>query len=160
MSRNNLRKGQQSIETILVVVILAGLFFLGVWFFAQATDISIGEQNTQLTQERLFSTALQLSHLPELSCTLQGAETRTCIDEVKLQIFTEKMTAPNADALRLRYADMFGPIHVTVEEIYPNTNSYQVFDWGGEDFFAQRIPIILHDPITNQQKFGMITVGR
>jgi hypothetical protein len=111
-----MRRAQlQSMETILVAIVLILILLIGIYFFSRVNDISLDESHQEFKIDAVRGAAQQLSYLPELSCPLDGAESRICIDKVKLAILSDWLNNPGnpeySNAERLRY----NPFTDTVE---------------------------------------------
>lgn len=162
----NMKNAQlQSMETIIIVIILIVLTLIGIWFFARATDEQIDRTSTTLKISTLQATGKKLSYLPELSCQSGGAETELCIDLVKAEILSAWLANPNSpyhEELRIRYYQMFGDTRITIQQIYPETDNPEdnnILLFNGTtalSVYAQALPISLYNPIDGQTYLGVL----
>ncbi|MBR9702618.1 hypothetical protein GOV10_01150 [Candidatus Woesearchaeota archaeon] len=162
-----MKRGQlQSMETIIIVIILVLLTLMGIWFFAKATDNQIESTSTKLKLATLQTTGKKLSYLPELSCQSGGAETELCIDIIKAEILSEWLTNSSKDyheELRIHYYQMFGDTRITIQQVYPedffDPESNDILLFNGTtslSVYAQALPISLYNPIDGQTYLGVL----
>jgi hypothetical protein len=99
-----------------------------------------------------------ISYLPELQCSSKNIVEDNCFDIYKLNAFLEMKN--NETNFNQTYYPFFYYSNITVQKVYPGTqqswNIYNKVGKGGS--FKTLIPILIYDPTTDKNSFGVLTV--
>lgn len=158
----NGQRGQlQSMETIIIAVILIFLVILGAVFYATSSQRTVQRAGLEAQLVRLDTLAKKLHYLPDLSCPNYGASKTPCIDLIKAELMGSILNNPTAglydpDA-RLDYYSLFGDSMVKVEVLYPQEQEIILFNaTTGGNVVAASVPVSVFDPISNQRMLGRL----
>jgi len=164
-----MRRAQlQSMETILVAIVLILILLFSIYFFSRVSDTNLEGTKQKFRFDEVQNTAYVLSALPELSCPLEGGEARICIDKIKLSILSQALNNPAdnlySDQLRLQYVELFGNTLITVRTVYPppTPQEAQVILFNATsatNLLTQSLPVNIYNATTNSLELGVITVG-
>lgn len=154
----------QSMETILVAIVLILILLFAMFFFSRISDANAQDTQQKFRFDEVQNTAHILSALPELSCPLEGGEARICIDKIKLSILSQALNDPThalySDQLRLRYVELFGNTVITVQTLYPQPESIVLFNaTSANNLLTQSLPVNIYNATTNSLEFGIVTVS-
>ncbi|MBT4434009.1 hypothetical protein HOD05_02210 [Candidatus Woesearchaeota archaeon] len=125
------RKGQvQMTETIAVLFIFFILIVFGISFFYQYAQSSFQAEQEELLGKRAIETTLKALFIPELMCTKGDAEAEdNCFDMMKVRhamdVFNES---------KLVYFDTFSFSKISLTEIYPGNETYELYDFPKKDW--------------------------
>ena len=169
MTRTRRQGGQIGlIESVMVLVVFFFLLAGGLVIY-QGWAKRGGERRAE---EALGLRALRLAQtvttLPELQCSSGNVVQDSCIDMLKARALAN-VVANNPDAV-LYYYDMFLESRITVEQVYPDNETFIIYDgepdqW--DSIEAIRLPITLYNPtgsrgmclsLTGGCDFGVIIV--
>lgn len=158
-------RGQQSLETILVVIVLSLILIFGIYFFARITDVELTEEDQEFKRDAVNAIAQQLSYLPELSCPAEGGEARICVDKIKAQLLSRWLNDPNdghySDTVRLRFIQQFGTTNIILYVTYPAQEEIVVLDATSSDNVqTQSLPVTIYDARTDTTQFGYLQVSQ
>ncbi|MBT4539435.1 hypothetical protein HOI26_01255 [Candidatus Woesearchaeota archaeon] len=111
-------------ETIAIMFIFFVLVLFGLLFFFQFQKASLKEEKQELLASRAMDTTLKALFMPELQCTNGLAEQEiNCFEVAKLN---------NAeviqDSIDEYYFDMLSFARITIQEIYPDEESWEIYD--------------------------------
>ena len=146
----------QMLETIAVLFVFFVLILIGLIFYANVLRGNVAIQQEESAQLRAIEVAQRASSLPELQCSEDNIKSDNCIDLIKLDISTSVIKEND-----YHYYDRLLFSRVTVKEIYPNNNVWNLYDRPLDDFsnkITTNIPISLLDPVNNKNSFGVMTV--
>jgi hypothetical protein len=125
------KKGQvQMTETIAVLFIFFILIVFGISFFYQYAQSSFQAEQEELLGKRAIETTLKALFIPELMCTKGDAEAEdNCFDMMKVRhamdVFNES---------KLVYFDTFSFSKISLTEIYPGNETYELYDFPKKDW--------------------------
>lgn len=163
-------------ETIFVVMIIILLIVIGFVFMFKAEESSSYVQATKFHELDSVALGQLITNLPELVCSTSGTKQQSCFDTSKIDAF-RNVLSNNKDISMEYYFEKLGNVNITVEEIYPNVNkrwtiyvndfNLNVTDEQGDIVkliqsygSTLKIPILLRDPITNKNSFGVLYVTK
>ena len=144
------------IETIAILIVFFMLVVFGFIFYTQVMKGSYAVKLEEKTQLRAIELAQKASFLPELQCSEENIIKDDCIDLLKLNAAAAIMQNNP-----IYYYDLLEFSTITIEEIYPETNSWILYDRPLEDFknkISTNIPISIYDPRTKTNTFGIMLV--
>ena len=97
--------------------------------------------------------------MPELDCSFLTTQKDNCIDKIKLQKLPT-IIIENEQAQQDYYIE-FGHSTITVQEIYPKTETTTIYENKIEytSKLTTQSPILLYDPFTQEYAFGIIEVA-
>lgn len=159
-----MRRGQlQTLEPILIVIVLSVLFGVGLLFFVK---LQAHDPMKAVTSEREATALLKkITTLPELSCPTSETVQTYCLDLVKAQMFSEMLgNAGNASF----YFPLFGRSSVTLEwydlsygdeAIVEQLELYNAL-LEGADVAMSTTYFTVYDPVADQRYFASIMVRR
>ncbi len=154
-----MRKSQIKMgETIAVLIVFFILLLVGMVFYAKFKGDSIERKREEMDIMNTIEIAIKASRLPELQCTTAGIECGNTIDLLKLQALEEII---KYDLIGNPYYDMFYASEIVIEQVYPTTNSWILYNFSGGKTSVQPVyvPVTIHDVITDEYSFGFIRVG-
>ena len=146
----------QMMETIAVLFIFFILVVMGFVFYAKILKGNLEEQKEESIQLNAIKVAQRASSLPELQCSEDNIVSDNCIDILKLEAASGIMRQHD-----VYYYDRLLFSKVTVNEIYPGSNEWELYSRPLDEFsnkITTSIPISLFNPIENKNSFGIMTV--
>ena len=146
----------QMMETIAVLFIFFILVVMGFVFYAKILKGNLEEQKEESIQLNAIEVAQRASSLPELQCSEDNIVSDNCIDILKLEAASGIMRQND-----VYYYDRLLFSKVTVNEIYPGSNEWELYSRPLDEFsnkITTSIPISLFNPIENKNSFGIMTV--
>ena len=152
------RKKSQ-INMLETIVVLAVFFILVVFvfiFYLKVSETNVEIEKEENAQSNAIKIAQKASFLPELQCSQEHGVIDNCIDLLKLNAASEIIQENE-----VYYYDRLLFSRITINEIYPGTNDWMLYDRPLEDFsnkIVTNIPISLFDPIDDKNSFGVMTV--
>ena len=152
------RKAQmRMMETIAVIFIFFILVLFGLIFFTQIQSSAFEERQAEAVAEQSISISLQAIFFPELQCSKgEGIPVRDCIDLFKLEAAQQKMQAEQD-----YYFDIFQFATITVQEIYPGSRTWVLYNQTKEDATRRirtPVPVSLFEPVQNDFRYGVLTI--
>ena len=146
----------QMMETIAVLFIFFILVVMGFVFYAKILKGNLELQKEESVQLNAIEVAQRASSLPELQCSEDNIVSDNCIDLLKLEAASGIIQQND-----VYYYDRLLFSKITVNEIYPDDNEWNLYSRPLEDFsnkITTSIPISLFNPIQNKNAFGIMTV--
>lgn len=146
------------LETIAVLLIFFILIVIGFIFYANVLRGNIEIQKEESVQLNAIKIAQRASSLPELQCSEDNIVSDNCIDIFKLQATSEIINNPENE---IYYYDRLLFSRITVKEIYPQENDWELYNRPLEEFsnkIVTNIPISLFNPVSNKNSFGVMRV--
>lgn len=143
-------------ETIVILLIFFVLVGLGFIFYARILKGTIGIEKEEKIQLGAIGIAQKAAFLPELQCSEDNIVIEGCIDILKLDKASDIMSDN-----WMEYSDIFGFSNISVNEIFPNTNSWDLYDNSPESYktkLVTHIPISLYDVTLKNYAFGVLVV--
>ena len=150
------------IETIAILIVFFMLVVFGLIFYTKVMKGSYTVKLEEKTQLRAIELAQRASFLPELQCSEENIIKDDCIDLLKLNAAAAIMQDNP-----IYYYDLLEFSKITVEEIYPEANSWALYDRPLRDSenkevfknkISTNIPISIYDPKTKTNTFGIMLV--
>jgi len=143
----------ESIATMFVFFILLTFGFM---FYSRMRQASFYSKLGELRQLKIVELAEKVKNLPELGCSSNAILQHDCFDLIKVEKLPDMVTA-NPDY----YYDLIGYGNVSVEEIYPETRTYQIYERQKKGQNVSRavfMPIALYDAPSKLTHFGVLVV--
>lgn len=140
--RSNILGQIKTFESIAVLLIFFFLVAVGINFYGNLKEIELEENKDALLSLKTVQLANIVVTMPELSCSLNGVTTSSCIDIVKLEVWSD-------NDLDNRYFDIFGTASIRIVQLFPNEQEWLIYNRTEEDATAlvpTRIPVNLFDP--------------
>ena len=154
------RKGQiQMFETIAVLIIFFFLIAFGLSFYFLISKAQAGKDYERELQLQTIVLSQKISTIPELDCIRVGEQVERCFDKAKIANFTWLLN--NNATLREQYYTVFRNTNVTIEEIYPNRHTYQLYNnklANATSVIPSVIPVLIQDSAKNTYSFGILKV--
>lgn len=149
----------ESIAIIFIFLIFIGFGLIFYMNITKSTSTAKKEETSQLEVVELIQKA---SFLPELQCSGNSIVTQNCMDIFKLEAGKDIINAN-----QIYYFDVFGYSIISVEEIYPVSRNWTVYNNSLDDELMQNTaekkltykPILLYDPVDKLYHFGMLSIG-
>ncbi len=153
-----MKKAQiQIYETIAVIFIFFLLVAMGFIFYARIFKSNVDIETYESSQKRSIAVAQRLMFLPELQCSEDNIIKDNCVDILKLDA-AQKVMKQN----EVYYYDLLEYSIVNTTQIYPNSqpaqNLYSRSTQNFKNSFTTFIPVLLSDPMTKSNSFGIITI--
>ena len=111
------------------------------------------EESLQLKAVKI---AQLVTFLPEIQCTEDNIRKENCIDIKKLEATKEIMKEEE-----LNYFDMFGFSKITLKQIFPSFEEWELYNKALSKFstkFYTFIPVSLYNPISRLYSYGILSV--
>jgi 4-hydroxyphenylpyruvate dioxygenase-like putative hemolysin len=147
-----MKKAQvQMIETIGVLIVFMILVVFGFIFYSQVQKSTFETKETEFSQLSAIEVAQKALFMPEIKCPL---DVEGCVDYLKMQAASNVM-----DEHRVFYYDIFGYANITVQEVFPEKNSWTIYqNIYNSSRSSTRIPINIYDADTDSYRFGIMVV--
>ncbi|MBW3022550.1 hypothetical protein KY308_00410, partial [Candidatus Woesearchaeota archaeon] len=134
-----MKKSQIKIgETVAVLFIFFVLIIMGIIFWSRYSQSSLREQQEVDILSQAIKVAQTASFLPELQCSTLEVIKFSCFDLYKIQamqfILNDNSNPAETEAARQHYFDSFGYANITVYSIYPESESWNIYDFTGGNF--------------------------
>jgi len=160
MSTNVLmKKGQiQMFETMAVMMVFFFILAFGLSFYFFIAKAGAEREIQRFRQVEAIKSAQRLSGLPELDCSEESVRELRCVDLWKIEEFTKLLQDRN---VKDYYWDTFGYVNLTIRKIYPETGSYNLYDFPREKFRGMsfiQIPMLVYHPVEENNTFGVLEV--
>lgn len=159
-----MRKSQIKImESMAVLFVFFILLGFGLIFYSKLQRGSIQETQSEFVTLSAIETAQLVSFLPELSCTQNNVRIENCFDKLKLESFRNYWNE-TTESLAY-YNSLFGNTLITIEEIYPDSNFFVVYNnslSGNVTMLSTQVPILLFNATAPKNKdftFGVLEVN-
>ena len=148
-----MKRGQlQTLEPIIIVIVLVLIAALVLMAFVRLTDAS-----TPLDNSEAVAVLERVSTMPELSCPVIETAGTYCIDLAKVEAFSRIMRDEDN---RIAYQPVFGFTQITLEVVGDDPILlYDMID-PEADVRAGTTYFTVHDPLTDTRRFATITVRR
>jgi len=146
------------LETIAVLAVFFILLMLGFIFYTKVIKSGVEEEKEENIQLSAIKIAQQAAALPELQCSQNNVIKDNCVDRLKLEVADNIMQSPENEIF---YYDKFSFSKITVEEIYPNTKEWPLYDRPLDDYthtLVTHIPISIFNPENDENAFGLMEV--
>jgi heme/copper-type cytochrome/quinol oxidase subunit 2 len=156
-----MKKSQLKIgESIAVLFIFFVLVVMGVIFWSKYSQSSVAQRIEEDALSKSIKISQIVSYIPELQCSTQEVIKFNCFDTLKIEKMSDIMS--NSDA-KLYYFDTLSFSNITVVSIYPDSESFNVYDRpyfvnGTHSYRVTQVPIAVYNPETGKYGFGYIDV--
>lgn len=144
-------------ETIAILFIFFVILMFGFIFYARIQRGNYLQKVQEISTLKGIQIAEKVSFFPEVRCSFNNVPTEDCIDLYKLKAASE-----NINNNRLFYYGIFEYSRVIVEQIYPQNNTWTLYDNPKPDYsdlITTPIPLNIYNPITNEFSYAVMTVG-
>lgn len=143
-------------ETIAILIVFFFMVAFGLVFYSQIQGRSIKSEFQERYELRSINTVQLANYLPEIQCSAENIVTDNCYDIMKLKHFAEV----SKDS-KLYYYNLFYSSNITVSQIYPTEESWEIYssvpdDW--KEISKIQIPILLYDQIERRFNTGVVLV--
>ncbi len=161
-------------ETIFVVIIILFLIIIGMVFLYGHEEESIFKSEREFYELDSVALGQLITNLPELACSVAGTKQQSCFDKSKVESFS-KILYQNSDIAMEYYFEKLGNVNITIEEVYPEegkrweiyVNNFDI-NYTDTDLgmliqsygTTLKIPILIKDPTTNKNSFGILYVTK
>lgn len=153
-------------ESIAVLVIFVFFVAIGLRFYTTAQMNELQRVASQFSDLDAVKVALVLSHLPEVSCTLEAITDSTCLDFQKLTAL-EQLLEERGDVYE-HYIPFLGLSTITINQTYPSTPPIfiELYDANISSFSnvgvlgrtRLQIPTSLEDQVLRRKSFAILRV--
>jgi hypothetical protein len=155
------RKAQLKMgENIAIMFIFILLVVFGMVFFFKIQTAGMKIKQDENLQLAAVQIAQRVSFLPELRCSSENVVVPDCYDSLKMKFINTSIKEDEG-----YYYEIFGFSTIWVEEIFPKTDSWLVYNnTGGKKEMPStfQVPISIYDPLTSSlgsYYFGILHVG-
>jgi len=163
-----MKKAQiQSMESIVVVIIIGIMIVLGIVFAFSLKSDTINSDVRKQQDLLSFTIALRASSLNELKCSTFAESGNVCLDLYRLLAMEETVNPRNPDAFK-HYFKMFKQseiiVHLVQPEYLENGNRIEkitIYSFEPEDTTASEslfYPVLVYDPYDDINIFGVMEV--
>lgn len=158
-----MKKAQlQTLEPILIVIVLVMIAGIGLLFYVQFAEVDSADAVRSYESREALALLQRITTLPELSCGMAETAGTYCIDEKKAWAFGQIM---QNQRMALEYQPIFGFSNITLfwidagsagevhkVKLYSQMNStrYQI----------ARTYFTVYDPVGDIRKFAMVEIAR
>ena len=156
MKRTTKKAQIQMGESIAILFIFFILVVFGFVFYMNIMGGSAKIQKEENIQLKAIGTAQKISFLPELQCSEENVRVDDCIDILKLEAASGLLEDNN-----IYYYDIFEFSTIWVEEIFPETNKWPIYNNTLPEYknkISTFIPISLFNPTSKKYDFGILAV--
>ena len=146
------------LETIAVLAVFFILVVLGFVFYIKMYRGGTEEEKEESIQLSAIKIAQRAATLPELQCSENNVVRDNCVDRLKLDAIKD-LNLMNTN--EIYYFDKFSFSKITVEEIYPDGEIWELYDRPLDDYthkIVTNIPISIFNPRDYTKAFGVMTV--
>ncbi len=143
-------------ESVAILFIFFILVVFGFVFYMNVMKSSTKVEMEENIQLKAIGIAQKASFLPELQCSEENVRVEDCIDVLKLEAASSLLENNN-----IYYYDVFEFSKIWVEEIFPGTQEWPLYDNTLPDYknrLSTFIPISLFNPVSKKYDFGILTV--
>lgn len=151
---NNKKAQIQMFENIGVLVVFFFLLALGIVLYFNYQSKSIADYQKKISELKAFHLSQQLYNMPELDCHYGGIRINGCIDDLKLQIFSQQIQANKED-----YFDILGFSEIKIKQVYPQSQEFVLYEEKPQNKYTSRvftIPVILFSQKENSHCAGQL----
>ncbi len=142
----------QMMETIAILLIFFVIIVIGFIFFIRMASYGQGEKITKAQELESIRVSQAISFLPELQCSSKNIIKDNCFDKYKLNAFAGSTN----DEI---YYPLFYYSNITVEETYPNNNTWVLYERvRNGTYYTTFIPILLYNATDRTYSFGSLNV--
>ena len=144
-------------ETMAVLLIFFVLLLIGFMFYVKVMKGNIEIEEEEAKQLQAIQVAQRAMFLPEVQCSEENVVDPDCIDIFKLDAAADIMGQN-----QIYYHDRLGFSTIVVNEIYPYSNSWALYNnpmEGFEDKITTDLPISIFDPKEKKRAFGIMQVS-
>ena len=144
----------QIMDTISIMLIFFIIIVIGFLFYLRVSSSSQIDKLSKAQELESIRVSQTISFLPELQCSSKNIVKDNCFDKYKLDMFKMFGTAKKD-----QYYPFFYYSNITINEIYPNSGNWNIYSKiGNGTSYKTFIPILLYNPITKTNAFGILTV--
>ncbi|MBC8500600.1 MAG: hypothetical protein ISS25_01015 [Nanoarchaeota archaeon] len=162
------RKAQiQMGESIAIIIVLLILMVFAFIFYSRIKEASIMEKKTLFEELDVVKLAQIAYSLPEVQCSFAEVPDYGCIDKLKF-IYLAKMINESFDgsnkSIYFYYRELFGTAKISLDKIENNGDieSWDLYKtnrtWSSKNTIF--MPIVLYDPSTDKNTFGVLVVEK
>lgn len=145
-------------ESIAVMLIFVFIIAIGMKFYTGMQMASLKDAEKKFTELDSIKASIVLSNLPEISCSFEGISEYSCVDLYKVKSWNKIMMS-NDVAFVDYYIPMLGYSEIFIERIYPEPNSWVIYNASLDSSFDyMRLPIVLYDSISRKNQLGVLHV--
>lgn len=152
-------------ESIGAMLVFFMLLVFGFTFYSRMQEASLYSKIEELKQLRIIELAEKIKNLPELQCTSNAVLQHDCFDLIKVEKLYEFLNKPeNLEIKNTDYFDLIGYGNISIEEVYPRTLSYQIYERQSKQEKGSPVrrkifmPIALYNAPVKQTHFGVLVV--
>lgn len=145
-------------ETIAVLFVFFILVAIGFIFYFKIVKSNIEIESEEFSQIKSIGIAQRVMFLPELQCSEGNVIRENCIDVLKLE---SAQSVISQDINKLQYFDLFEFSEISVQQIYPNEQKWNLYSRRLDNFrskFVTNVPVALFNPISRTYGFGILTI--
>ena len=146
------------LETIAVLAVFFILVVLGFVFYIKMYRGGTEEENEENIQLSAIKIAQRAATLPELQCSENNVVRDNCVDRLKLEAAKDIMRSSENE---IYYFDKLSFSRITVKEIYPCTENWNLYERLLDDYtdkMVTNIPISIFNPGDYTNAFGLMNV--
>lgn len=146
-------------ESIAVLIVFVFLVSIGMRFYSSIQMQDFEDAQRDFFQMNSIKASTIISHLPEITCSFAGTSETACFDLHKIYAWNSLMSDSQNIVFANYYLPLLGNSEIVVEEVYPLTNSWIIYNNSLESSFDyMRIPITIYDPVTKKNSVGVMHV--
>jgi hypothetical protein len=130
-------------ETIAILVVFFFLVGFGFIFYTKVKQTTSASELEERTILQSIQIAEKASFMPEIQCSFDNSP-KDCIDIYKLKAVPDVINTN-----KVYYYDIFGYSKISIREIYPGTNVWEIYDNpkpNTKGKVSTQFPVSIYDP--------------
>jgi hypothetical protein len=143
-------------ETIAILVVFFFIILFGFMFYSRIQESTFQAELEEKSALKTIEMAEKISFLPEIQCSRDNIPEEDCIDLLKLDS-AAKIINDNS----LAYFDIFGYSYIHVDEIYPSSISWSLYNFSKKEDLGKisiPFPVSLYNTIDDKYSFGVLYI--
>lgn len=143
-------------ETIAVLFVFFILVIIGFIFYTKVIKNNLELEKDEQAQLRSVGIVERVIFLPEVQCSEDNVVKDNCIDVLKLKSAQDIMKQNE-----VYYYDLLEYGNISISQIYPSELKWTLYSRNldsPKNKFVTNVPIMLYDPVTRKNGFGVLTV--
>ncbi|MFW5746214.1 MAG: hypothetical protein ACOCWQ_01545 [Nanoarchaeota archaeon] len=145
-------------ESIAMLLVFFFLVAMGLKFYGNIEIQNLKQMQGQFSTMNSIKTAIVLSNLPEIKCSVENIQGGACVDLYKIQAWDNEA---EEDPALSYYFDLLGYSTVHLEQLMPmprNFTMHKKVPEGNYSTSMTPLPVSVWDPVTNRKGFGILYV--
>ena len=146
-------------ETIGVLIVFFILLSIGISVYFMLQKSSYSKEALQRRQLQAFELVQKMLYMPELDCVnVIAATEENCFEKPKIKALRMLLQTPDAQN---DYYKTFGLSNISIKIVYPAEETLNIYERTARNYtniFKTQSPIIVKDPVTEQNAFAYVEI--